>query len=77
MVLGTEVAVSYQGQSATLPLVVVKGQGPTLLGRNWLGKIRLNWGEIHHTRSPGLHQLRGNLPGGIGNFERVRRKNKS
>ena len=60
VVMGTtEVDVSYQGQSATLPLVVVKGQGPTLLGRNWLGKIRLNWGEIHYTRSPGLHQLLG------------------
>ena len=30
------VQVSYDGQTAQLPLVVVKGDGPTLLGRNWL-----------------------------------------
>ncbi len=29
-----------------LPLFVVKGKGPALLGRNWLGEIRLNWPMI-------------------------------
>ena len=38
----TQVHVAYEGQTATLPLVVVKEKGPTLLGRNWLSKIRLN-----------------------------------
>ena len=33
------VQVYYEGQKATLPLVVVKGDGPTLLGRIWLGQI--------------------------------------
>ena len=37
--------------------MVVKGDGPTLLGRNWLSKIRLNWSKIHYTASPGLHEL--------------------
>ena len=49
--------VSYEGQTAQLPLVVVKGNGPTLLGRNWLSKIRLNGSKIHHTSSPGLSEL--------------------
>ena len=31
-----EVNVCHNGQQATLPLVVVKGAGPSLLGRNWL-----------------------------------------
>ena len=43
----TDVQVVYQGQTAILPLVVVKGDGPTLLGRNWLTKIKLNWDKIH------------------------------
>ena len=44
----TDVQVVYEGQTTTLPLVVVKGDGPTLLVRNWLGKLKLNWGKIHY-----------------------------
>lgn len=40
------VAVKYGSQSHTLPLVIVKGDRPALLGRNWLKKIRLNWTSI-------------------------------
>ncbi len=29
-----------------MPLVVVKGNKPPLLGRNWLQKLKLNWGKI-------------------------------
>ena len=53
----TDVQVVYQGQTAILPLVVVKGDGPTLLGRNWLTKIKLNWDKIHYMQSPQLHDL--------------------
>ena len=53
----TDVQVSYEGQTAQLPLVVVKGAGHTLMGRNWLSRIRLNWSKIHHTSSPGLSEL--------------------
>ncbi len=46
-ILGSlEVRVDYHAQSETLPLIVVKGQGPSLLGRNWLQKLRLDWKEI-------------------------------
>ena len=37
------VGVSYEGQTANLLLIVVKGDGPTLLSRNWLAAIRLDW----------------------------------
>ena len=52
-----DVFVQYEGQSATLPLIVVKGNGPTLLGRNWLGVIRINWCNIHYTPSTDLENL--------------------
>ena len=51
----TEVKVAYEGQTATLPLVIVKGEGPTLLGR-------LNWSKIHYTTSPGLHSCLLSIP---------------
>ena len=41
-----KVKVAYEGKEFTLPLLVVKGNGPTLLGRNWQEKVRLNWPVI-------------------------------
>ena len=40
------VTVVYGEQKAKLPLLVVPGSGPSLLGRNWLKLIHLNWPEI-------------------------------
>ena len=54
-VVGTvDVPVSYEDQSATLPLVVVKGNCPALFGRNWLKTIQLNWSRIHAVMSTHL-----------------------
>lgn len=39
----------YKSNSATLPLNVLGGAGPSLLGRNWLSEFRLDWNEILHT----------------------------
>ena len=36
----------YKAQSSALPLIVVAGAGPSLLGRSWLTEIRLDWNEI-------------------------------
>ena len=46
-VLGViDVPVVYESQSATLPLVVTKGDQPNLFGRNWLSKLKLDWNEL-------------------------------
>ena len=38
--------VRYGQQCVYLPLYVVEGGGPTLLGRSWLNVIRLDWGSM-------------------------------
>ena len=40
------VKVRYQDQEQELPLVVVAGDGPSLLRRDWLAKLRLEWKHI-------------------------------
>ena len=53
----TEVCVNYGSQVATLPLLVVKGEGPSLLGRNWLKEIRLDWQSIHMVMGGSLKKV--------------------
>ena len=40
------VDVDFKGQKAKLPLVVVDGDKPALLGRNWLMEIKLDWNQL-------------------------------
>ena len=50
-VLGTiSTNVQFKQQQETLPLLVVEGDGPSLLGRDWLYKIKLDWHELYHTQ---------------------------
>ena len=54
------VAVAFEGQQKQLSLLVVPGDGPTLLGRNWLQELKLNWAEVLncvHTSSQGLNTI--------------------
>ena len=46
-----DVRVQYGDQCKMLPLLVINGEGPSLLGRDWLKHIQLNWHEIkvHYT----------------------------
>ncbi len=44
-VIQTEV--DHKGQKKALPLLVVHGNGPSLLGRDWLQELHLDWGAIH------------------------------
>ena len=51
-VLGiADVKVEYKGQTATLPLLVIPGAGPPLLGRDWLNVLRLDWKSIFQVHS--------------------------
>ncbi len=52
-----QVHVEYDGQTAQLTLIIVKGDGPTLLGRDWLSAIRLDWPQIHYASSSKLQAL--------------------
>ena len=38
--------VKYGSQQENLKALVLKGKGPNLLGRDWLGVIRLDWNKI-------------------------------
>ena len=58
-VLGSyHVNVVHNSQMMELPLLVVKGAGPCLLGRNWLEKIQLDWQQLNV-----LHSLHEGRPG--------------
>ena len=41
------VTVEYKCQLEELRLLVVEGSGPSLLGRDWLGKLRLDWSKLY------------------------------
>lgn len=48
----TCVRVKYKEQEASLPLVVVERDGPSLLGQGWLEEICLDWSEIKTVVNP-------------------------
>lgn len=40
------VEVVHKGKTITLPLYIVDGPGPALLGRNWLEQVKLDWATV-------------------------------
>ena len=42
-----DVSFETNGQTNTLQLMVVPGDGPSLLGRNWLHEVKLDWSSIN------------------------------
>ena len=65
--------ISYRDQQATLPLVVVDESGPSLLGRDWMAHLRLDWKSIHLIRHGPLWKLLNRhktlLQDGLGTFK--------
>ena len=53
------VEASYEGQNKVVQLHTIKGDGPSLLGRDWLQMIKLNWAQINlvPSLSPALDKL--------------------
>lgn len=63
------VKLEYESQTGVMPLLIVAGSGPTLLGRDWLSQIHLNWREIHHVHSASLMQHHSVFEEGLGTFK--------
>ena len=51
------VNVCYGDQQVMLPLVVIKGKGPSLFGRNWLEQIKLDWPAIHRVQEDSVEGI--------------------
>ena len=49
--------IEYEGKQYVLPIVVILGNGPTLLGRSWLQQIPLNWTKLFQPILKVDHQL--------------------
>ena len=52
-----DVKVQYKSQSVTLPILVLKGEGPDLFGRNWLKHIWIDWQSMHQVEEERLHTM--------------------
>ena len=52
-----EVLVQYGTQFYHLRLVVVAGNGPALLGRDWLKFLKLDWQQIYHVAGKDTERL--------------------
>ena len=46
-----EIPVYYHNQKVTVELLVVKRDGPSLMSRDWLQQITLDWHSLHHIRA--------------------------
>ena len=53
----TEVVVEYNNQVSRLPVLVLKANGPNLMGRNWLENICLNWASLKQLGKPNLEEV--------------------
>ena len=51
------VEVEHNSQVSVLPLLVIKGRGPSLFGRNWLEKIKVNWSYVNHLQDSAVDRV--------------------
>ena len=50
------IRVSLQGQHSVLPVTVVEGNVPALIGRNWLQTLKLDWNSLFPTATAAVHK---------------------
>ncbi|XP_077863505.1 uncharacterized protein LOC144347283, partial [Saccoglossus kowalevskii] len=43
--------VQYNEQQVYLPLTVIRGSGPSLFGRDWLSKLKVDWSSVNRVSS--------------------------
>ena len=49
--LGTvNTTIKYQDQTTTLPVLIVKGQGPNIIGRDSITALKLKWSSVHQLK---------------------------
>ena len=78
VVLGTlKVTVKYEAQKVVLSLLVVEGSGPSLLGRDWLSRLKLNWKSLSVHCAQSIRSLEEILAKPTGLFESELGKAKS
>ena len=62
------VQVLHKGEQLNLRLIVVSGDGPSLLGREWLKEMEIDWKTLCQQSHVGIHQVpRGGLEFSIEN----------
>ena len=69
------VDVRYQKQSPLkLILIVIKGAGPTLLGRDWLQHLCLHWSSINNELNGILNRFDDIFADGLGTIKQFQEK---
>ena len=73
--LVVEVKYQEEKQSAQLTLLVAKGEGPNLLGHDWLKVICLDWKAVSQVRQSRLHEILDQyFQTGLGSFKGYRKR---
>ena len=49
--------VKHGKHEAQLTLLVVRGEGPSLLGRDWLQQLQLDWYQVHQVHASSLEEV--------------------
>jgi len=56
-----DIRVKYRGQTKDLTLTIVDGDGLTLMGRDWLQHLKLDWATLNHTSEADCSEFKSML----------------